>query len=668
MPTSAGRRAHDTSPAGASPGSPGVSGADGSASDATRPIGQVLRDRWWVVTLCLLLAGAGGAAYFLQAEPLYESTARLLIPEERPTPSADDAVVGDSAYTGVKLASQGALLRSRPVLQRALQDPRVATAQGIADSDRPADRLADMLDVDAESEEEILSVSVRGPDAEEAAAITNAVVEAFIQQQRAQRQMTAEAAVRQLRSTLGTQKLDLPTPDAADAPPADLATDDSTIIPSAEHRRTVALKLGRLAEQLLEAQLVRYDAESLLEAAKAADGDPGQLRQLVAAAQIDDERSDWMVDTSDLVAEYDYAVRQRAELGRTLGQNHRTTKLLDDRVVELRSQMLARNRALVEGLFGRLEQNYKSAAHREAELQAAYLEQEAIAARMDTIPAVVLDPAVASRFPVSPSLPRTGIVALLLGLMAGVGGAFAIEELSRGGREATAAARAEMVDEPDDLAHHLQAPLLGVVPRADHPPARRQDSLDAEELDPAVEEEDQIAGAIHQARVLLQIQSKRHGERTFSLTSSDRGCGNTSVAVGLGSSLAMSGTRTLLIDGDIAGRMARLDGLDIRGVASPGSHEKEGAGHELTKAGESGRVGITAALEGVPLDRCVMPSNVPGARHPARRRPATRAHRLPLRERDPRHPRSGAANLRNGADRHRPDRAERGGAGHGKRS
>src|SRR5690606_25008295 len=91
------------------------------------------------------------------------------------------------------------------------------------------------------------------------------------------------------------------------------------------------------------------------------------------------------------------------------------------------------------------------------------------------------------------------------------------------------------------------APLYGSVPQL---------SPD----DPLGEGADLTALAIHEIRGLMQIRARQDGAKAFAITSPSRGSGKTSLTVGLASSLALSGTRTLLVDCDLAGRVAAVGG------------------------------------------------------------------------------------------------------------
>lgn len=67
------------------------------------------------------------------------------------------------------------------------------------------------------------------------------------------------------------------------------------------------------------------------------------------------------------------------------------------------------------------------------------------------------------------------------------------------------------------------------------------------------------AQCVHRIRALLQIRRRATGHKVFSITSPTAGDGKTSLTVALGTSLAVSGSRTLLIDCDLEGA-----GLTVR--------------------------------------------------------------------------------------------------------
>ena len=163
------------------------------------------------------------------------------------------------------------------------------------------------------------------------------------------------------------------------------------------------------------------------------------------------------------------------------------------------------------------------------------------------------------------------------------------------------------------------APLLGTVPGVSNHGA-----------DP--KESDLAALCIHEIRALLQVRAMTNGSKAFAITSPSRGAGTTSLTAGLASSLALSGTRTLLIDCDLAGRVqsnphgaGRRDhagaGADSdRGEPAPAAsvdqvmlqmgylNEQDASIFLNPRDTETGLLGV---LSGAPLERCVIQTNLP---------------------------------------------------------
>lgn len=192
-------------------------------------------------------------------------------------------------------------------------------------------------------------------------------------------------------------------------------------------------------------------------------------------------------------------------------------------------------------------------------------------------------------------------------------------------------------------------PLLGTVP-----------NMFPDDPDPR--DYDLTALCIHEIRARLQIGAKSNSDQAFALTSSTRGSGKTSLTVGLASSLALSGTKTLLIDCDLSGRTpaespdrdkilkSRVIQCQDRSQINSNSSESDlpiiesdehasvgpqfesntssrtrsdsldqvmlqmgylnEADAELFLSTEDGSTGLRGVLSGLPLDHCVIKSNI----------------------------------------------------------
>ena len=155
------------------------------------------------------------------------------------------------------------------------------------------------------------------------------------------------------------------------------------------------------------------------------------------------------------------------------------------------------------------------------------------------------------------------------------------------------------------------APLFGTVPAL----AKHRLESDAS---------DRTAMSIHEIRALIQIRAERDGARAFAITSPGRGAGKTSLTVGLASSLALSGTRTLLVDCDLAGRQSAAEaGTSDAAQASTTARQNldqvmlqmgylDDGDPEVFLLSHDTSVGIIGILDGQPLEQCVVETSVPG--------------------------------------------------------
>ncbi|MDH3582860.1 MAG: AAA family ATPase [Phycisphaerae bacterium] len=151
------------------------------------------------------------------------------------------------------------------------------------------------------------------------------------------------------------------------------------------------------------------------------------------------------------------------------------------------------------------------------------------------------------------------------------------------------------------------APLLGAVPEVQGEAGEDADK----EL---------TAMAIHEIRALLEVRARQVGTRSLAITSADPGSGKTSVAVGLASSLALSGTRVLLVDCDLAGRARSASAGD--GDAEPSEQRLEQvmlqmgfldeSDTELFLFDEGAKVGLVGMLDGGSLQECAIDTNIGG--------------------------------------------------------
>ena len=139
-----------------------------------------------------------------------------------------------------------------------------------------------------------------------------------------------------------------------------------------------------------------------------------------------------------------------------------------------------------------------------------------------------------AQFPSSPSWPRTKlsvIAGFIIGLVIGLGSAFALENLD------------PRVRREETLRRIFRLPVLARIPRerrsASHLPMRPG------EISPSAQE------SYRMLRVALGARSHENGTRSIMITGSTRSEGKSTVALNLAATLAFAGHRVILVEADL---------------------------------------------------------------------------------------------------------------------
>nr|WP_232474394.1 polysaccharide biosynthesis tyrosine autokinase [Sphingomonas sp. MA1305] len=138
----------------------------------------------------------------------------------------------------------------------------------------------------------------------------------------------------------------------------------------------------------------------------------------------------------------------------------------------------------------------------------------------------------AADLPLKPSSPRLSInlaIALLAGLVVGIGLAFALEQIDQG------------ITDPSDVEADLKVPLLGTVPRVS----------DEDRINSLLDPKSALAEAYISLQTALAFSTAAGLPRTIAITSSRPAEGKTTTSTALAYSFARSGRRTVLVDADM---------------------------------------------------------------------------------------------------------------------
>ncbi len=153
-------------------------------------------------------------------------------------------------------------------------------------------------------------------------------------------------------------------------------------------------------------------------------------------------------------------------------------------------------------------------------------------------------------------------------------------------------------------------PLLGTVPIIEGNKIKHTDSQ-------------LTALSIHEIRAHIQIRAEAKNQKAFAITSSSNSAGKTSLTVALGSALALSGTKTLVVDCDLAGRVL-LNGTS-QGPDTSQTPPRQSMDEAMIEMGyldqthtdillftDEVRLGLIAMLKGAALTDCVVDTVVDG--------------------------------------------------------
>lgn len=346
-----------------------------------------------------------------------------------------------------------------------------------------------------------------------------------------------------------------------------------------ERRRLTTQKLGELSGQLMQAETKRVEAEARFRQIASVLNNP---RELESSAEV---LNSSLIQT--LRAQEAQAAKKVAELSEKYGPKH---PAMVQATSELR-EMQARIQHEIKKIYASVKAEYDVATARERvvrraldqqkaevmasgqhEVQYGILEREAqsnrqlyemflkrmketdIAAEIRTSNIYVADPAIVSLVPVKPKKTQTVLLAMVLGLLAGIGLAFFLDYMDNS------------LKSPDDVSQYLPGlALLGFLPEFSG--GRKNPGG----VDLAAHEDPQSIYAEHirSIRTSLILSAPDKPPRSIVVTSTAQGEGKSSFAIGLAITFAQLGHPTVLIEGDL--RKPRLQdafGLKItRGLS-----------------------------------------------------------------------------------------------------
>jgi capsular exopolysaccharide synthesis family protein len=506
---------------------------------------EVLRRHLRMIVAAVIICVVAATFYLLFTVRIYRATAQLTA-EPATAPQADAG--SDLPLSGNFLNTQRERIASRSILALALAEPRVQSLKTFQNIPNPLAALRDGLSIDIGRTDDVISVSFDTPYAEEAPLIANAIVDAYKQYQTQPARSNADDVLALYQEQVDKLHAQL---DATTAKQQAMEQQYGMLSSSGDSANINLQRLGALSQELTTAQFdALKDKSDFEEASKALPKSPAGSSRGVGEVIVSVESEDALrAELTDLES-------RRAELRQRYLPNHpalvalnhqiddinrsyaaaveRRWLLAQKRQQELQASFDAQQKQIIDlsgktAEYQRLgadaDQSRKSIDNLESRMQAIQITRESTRVDIDFFNPAVM--AVQSH----PHSPATLSMAVLLGMMLGIGAAMLRDWMDDGLRS------------PDDVRLATGLRVLGSVPQMPW-----VTSLTAAAQKTALDPSSDAAQAYRAIRSAMDSSAPKDRCRTIVLTSPQAGDGKSTSSANLAIALAQTGRRVLLID------------------------------------------------------------------------------------------------------------------------
>jgi capsular exopolysaccharide synthesis family protein len=555
---------------------------------------DVLLRRKWLVATVLLAVFTTTLIVTLAMTPVYKASGRLEFNLQPAKVTKFEEVVATQLQTREFMNTQMKLLTSASLAQRVIDALNLAenpafnedleTAGGASPSEgilaslrtrlkellgrgtpagqgadafdeaekrqRLLETFADNLEVQAERDTTIMNIAFSSPDPALARDVVNALIRTFIDWQMDKKIDAAGLANEQLQKQIEVARIRLEKSETElnrFAQKAGIVSLDSRL-------NLVYKQLEEINGALAKAQAERLTKEALYR--QAAEGEVAALPMVITnelIQRLQQDRIQLVAQYEDLLTvfkeDYPAAKRLKAKIDdmtqKIQAEEQRIFRAIEnDYRAALKTEEALRKRA-EEAKTRALELNDKATQYKILEREVATNKEihQALLQRAREIDATVgadisniqvVDHAILPVKPDKPKLRLNLLLALVVGLMLGVGAAFFLEYLDN------------TVKNLDEISDRFGIPILGVLPEVDE---KQQDGLDrVVTTNPRAG----FAEAIRTTRVSIQLSTAADGgTRSLLVTSTNKGEGKSTIAANMAQAFAAAGDRVLLLDADL---------------------------------------------------------------------------------------------------------------------
>ncbi|MEM1391457.1 MAG: GNVR domain-containing protein, partial [Pseudomonadota bacterium] len=494
---------------------------------------QVILHRKWMILSITMLGVAIAAILTLRVTPLYAGSSTIEIQREETKilegSSIDPVAIADAEY----MATQYALLQSRSLAERVAErldlpsDERYAD-QTLGRADRlnaASAKILGNVKVKPEGRSRVIKVEFISPHPREAARISNALVENFIETNLERKYNTTVYARRFIEERLATTKLALETSERQLVEYAK-AKDILEVGGEGGTGSLDADSLLALNRELAKAESERITAEQVFIEA-ATNSVTKEIINSEDLRRLRERKSDLAAEYQQMLGKfkpgYPDMVRLQTRIDAVDAEmaaerNNILTSLEADFNAALAREQSLRQR--VEDLKGDLQglrdrrieytilQREVDTNRTQYEALLQRMKEISIATGVGSSQVSIVDRALVPNLPFEPNLPRSLIQAFVLSLALALGLAFLLNYID------------DTVRSPDDVKTKLGLPTIGVVPKV-----KASEDLVASQLsDPT----SGVSEAFFSARTALQFTTATGAPRSLLLTSTRPAEGKTS--------------------------------------------------------------------------------------------------------------------------------------------
>jgi Mrp family chromosome partitioning ATPase/uncharacterized protein involved in exopolysaccharide biosynthesis len=527
---------------------------------------RVIWERRGIALLVLLLCLAAGVAYCLLAPPIYTGTAKIYVEQVGPKILSEHE--GVMTQSKDYLYTQAELLASTPVLAAALKRPGISDLAVFDDVDNEITLLRDELNVEVSKKGDILRVAFPAADPVEAAQVTNAVVDAYLEFASQEKRTSAGEVLKILRADAELRR-------------AELQRDEKAFIEfkkahpeiSLEHGRgNVTLqRLSRLSDALSAAQIEVLDAKADFESIQALMDKPAQIRQFVEAKRKQGGYGSVDREWDELRAEHQDQLFRLGTLRQESTEDHPAVKMVRERIRWIEARLAALESDFASAHLAVVRQAYMAAKQKETGIAEALDVQEARARELaqdlgqymllesayersrnlaelidnriselnvteDTgaLNINVFEYAEPADKPTHPQIARVMALALVLGLLLGTGLAYVAHWVD------------QRIHSSDQVSAVLGLPVLSSIPRI----GGKDTSLRTCGLISRDDPESPVAEAFRSVRTAVYFGLPRESAGTILVTSPEAEDGKSILVSNLGIAMARAGQKVLVVDAD----------------------------------------------------------------------------------------------------------------------